>query len=143
MANGWTNRGKKLVLDYGFEGTSPPTNYYVALITSAVAPDAETDTLGTLTQISGGGYAAAAVAAGTAFTTSEDDTADRGKTVMDDVAWTADGADLGAARYAVLCDGNVSGSNVIAYFDLSSDRTVSDGQTLTLTACELQLNEPS
>jgi len=66
--------------------------------------------------------------------------------VIDNVVFTASGGNLPAsgdgARWAVLLDGNVSGSNVLAYFDLVSDRTVSDTQTLTIAAAEIDANEP-
>jgi hypothetical protein len=68
------------------------------------------------------------------------------KVVVADVTWTASGGNLPAsgdgARWAVLLDGAVSGSNVLAYFDLVSDRTVSDGQTLTIEDSEIDANEP-
>ena len=142
MASGMTNAGKRLLLEYGFESVSPPGSYYIALCTSAVTPDQDINTLSQMTQISGGGYAALAVAAGSGFTTSEDDSGDRGKTILADQVWTASGAEIGPARWAVLCDGNSGTDEIMAYFDLSSDRTVSDGQTLTLTGCELRLDEP-
>ena len=142
MASGVTNAGKRLLLEYAFESVSPPSSYYVALCTSATTPDEDINTLSQMTQISGGGYAALAVAARSGFTTSEDDSGDRGKTILADQVWTASGADLGPARWAVLCDGNGGGDEIMAWFDLSSDRTVSDGQTLTLAACELRLDKP-
>jgi hypothetical protein len=63
--------------------------------------------------------------------------------------WTASTGPLpasgGGARYAVLTDdnGTVSSREVLAYFDLVSDRVVSDGQTITLQDSELLLSEPA
>ena len=54
---GWTNKGKAHVLGVTFRGVSPPTNYYVALLTSASAPGVDTNTLSQLTEIAAGnGY---------------------------------------------------------------------------------------
>ena len=52
-----TNRGAYLILEWAFRGATRPTNFYVALCTSAVAPTVDTNTLSELTQIaSGNGY---------------------------------------------------------------------------------------
>lgn len=64
-----------------------------------------------------------------------------------DVSWTASGGSIpssgSGARYAVLTDDNATVGNreVLAYWDLTSDRTVSDGQTLTLQDLEIDANE--
>ena len=77
----------------------------------------------------------------------EDDSNDRGLVQIKDVVWTASGGPIPAsgagARYAILTDDNATVANreVLAYFDLSSDRSVSDGQTLTVQNSELRLNE--
>lgn len=150
MASGFTNRGKFLLFGYVFRGTTLPTNFYVALATSATAPTADTNTLGELTEITAGngyttgGYSLARNA--TDFDTlTEDDTGDKALIQLKDVAWTASGGNLPAsgsgARYAVLTDDNatVASRQVLAFWDLTSDRTVSSGQPLTLQNCELDL----
>jgi hypothetical protein len=96
----------------------------------------------------GNGYAAGGItveASATGFDVcTEHDTDDRGFIQIKDLVWTASGGPIPAsgngARYALLLD-NAGTSNALAYFDLGSDRTVSDGQTLTLQNCELRLNE--
>jgi hypothetical protein len=149
---GWTNKGKYKALGWAFRGTTIPTNFYVGLVTSAVAPVADTNTFSQLTEITAGnGYTTGGFSltpGGTDFDVwTEDDTNDRGLVQVKDVAWTASGGSIpsagGGARYAVLLDDNVTiGSReVYAYWDLTSDRTVSDGQTLTLQDCELRMNE--
>lgn len=153
MASGFTNRGKKIILDYYFrrQGTLP-TNFYLALVTSAATPTADTNTFSDLTEIaSGNGYTAGGFSLTpntTDFDTmTEDDTGDLAKTLLKDIAWTASGGSIPAsgngARYAILTDDNATqGSRVvIAYFDLSADRTVSVGQVLTLQDVELRLTE--
>ena len=52
-----TNRGKYNFLAWLFRGVTPPTNFYVALVTSATAPTADTNTFSELTEIAAGnGY---------------------------------------------------------------------------------------
>ena len=154
MANGWTNRGKNNALDSLFRGTALPTNYYVALVTSATAPTADTETLAALTQVAtGNGYTDGGYSLtknSTDFDVlTEDDAGDLGKIQVKDVAWTASGGTVpssgSGARYAVLTDDNatVSSREIWAYWDLASDRTVSDSQTLTLQDLELKLTEPA
>ncbi len=150
---GMTNRGKKKILDYYFrrQGTLP-SNFYVPLCTSAVAPTADTNSLSELTQIaSGNGYTTNGISL-TPNTTdfdvmTEDDTNDKAILQIKDLVWTASGGNLpgsgNGARYAPLTDDNgTPGSrDVIAWWDLVSDRTVSDTQTLTLQNCEIDLTE--
>lgn len=149
---GFTNKGKFRILDIVFRNATEPTNLYVALVTSAVAPTADTNTLSQLTEIAAGnGYTSGGYQLarnGTDFDTlTENDTDDRGELQIKDVVWTAAGGNLPAsgngARYAVLTDdnGTVGSREVWAWWDLASDRTVSDGQTLTLQNCELRLTE--
>ena len=151
MASGTTDRGKKLLLDYAFEASTVPTTYYLALLTSATTPTKAINLFSELTEIAAGnGYTTggSSLTAATNFTVTEmDGTGGVGaKVVVDDVTWTASGGNLPAsgdgARWAVLLDGATSGSNVLAYFDLVSDRTVSDTQTLTIQDAEIDANEP-
>ncbi|MGA2669955.1 MAG: hypothetical protein ABSF21_00840 [Dehalococcoidia bacterium] len=152
MAVGWTNRGKYLLMGYLFRASALPANLYVALVTSATAPTADTNTLSQLTEIAAGnGYTTGGYQLtenATDFDVwSEDDTSDLSKIQLKDIVWTASGGPIPAsgngARYAVLTDYNatVGSRQVIAYWDLASDRTVSSGQTLTLQDCELRITE--
>jgi hypothetical protein len=149
---GFTNKFKYELLDQVLRRSTMPTNYYVALVTSAVAPSADTNTLGQLTEIAAGnGYTTGGYQLtpnATDFDTStEDDTNDRGFIQLKDITWTASGGSIPAsgsgARYAVLTDDNVTvGSReVLLYWDLGADRSVSNGQSLTLQNCEARLNE--
>ena len=150
MASGITNRGKYKLLDWVFRGTALPTNFYVALCTSAATPTAVTNTLSELTEIAAGnGYTAGGISLtknSTDFDTlTEDDSGDLGKVQVKDLTWTASGGSLPAsgngARWAVLTDDNATQGNrlVLAWWDLVSDRSVSVGQPLTLQDCELRL----
>jgi hypothetical protein len=146
---GFTNKGKMRALEAAFRGGD---TFYVALVTSANVPGPDTNTLGDLTQIatgngySDGGYQLTGNA--TDFDTlTEDDSNDRGLIQIKDVAWTASGGPIPSsgdgARYAALTDDNATVANreVLAYWDLSSDRSVAAGDALTLQDLELRIDE--
>ena len=150
--SGITNRGKLLLLQYAFRTSGRPANYYVALCTSAQTPTADTNLLSDLTQIavgdgySNGGYQL--TPGDTDFDeNTENDASDLANIQIKDVVWNASGGSIPAsgngARWAVLTtnEGTVANRQIIAYWDLVSDRMVSDSQSLTLQNCELQLTE--
>lgn len=152
MASGITNRGKYWMLGQMYRNDTEPTVLYLALITSAATPTADTNIFSELTEIAAGnGYTAGGISItrnATDFDVySEDDANDWALIQLKDMVWTASGGNLPAsgsgARYAVLTDDNATpGSRVvIAYFDLVSDRVVSSGQTLTLQNCEVRFTE--
>lgn len=145
----WTNRGAFRVLQAFFRNASVPTNLFAALVTSAVAPVVDTNTFSELTEVaSGNGYTAGGISLSRNSTDfdvlTEDDTNDRALIQIRDLVWTASGGSLpgsgSGARYAILTDDNgTQGSrDIINSWDLSSDRVVSSGQTLTLQNCELR-----
>lgn len=147
---GWTNKGKANVLAHGFRAVAVPTNYFIALVTSAVAPTADLNTFGELTEITAGnGYTSGGISLTPGVTDFdslvENDTDDRGELQLKDIVWTAAGGPIpssgSGARYAVLIDDNATIANREVYFwwDLSSDRSVSDGQTLTLQDAEIRI----
>lgn len=149
---GWTNKGKMSILEAYFRNTGAPTNFYVALLTSATSPTQDTNTMADHTQIAtGNGYADGGFSLtrnATDFDVlNEDDTNDRGDIQIKDVVWNASGGPIpssgNGARWAVLTDDNVtvSAREIYAYWDLVSDRSVSDGQSLTLQNLELRLTE--
>ncbi len=149
---GVTNRGKYLILNEFFRNPAEFTNYYVALVTSAVAPTVDTNTFTELTEIAAGnGYTTGGISLARNSTDfdvlTEDDSGDKALIQVKDVVWTASGGSLpgsgNGARYAVLLsdEATVANRQVIAWFDLTSDRTVSSGQTLTLQNLELDLTE--
>jgi hypothetical protein len=124
----------------------------VALVTSATAPTQDINTLGELTEIAANnGYTSGGFQLAKNSTDwdvwTEDDTNDRGLIQIKDITWSASGGSIpdtgNGARYTVLTDdnGTVGSREVYAYWDLSSDRSVSDGQDLTLQDCELRINE--
>ena len=149
---GFTNRGKYLFMQYATGTASPPTSFYMALCTSATAPTADTNTLSQLTEIAAGnGYTSGGLIverSATGFpTVTENDSTDLASATIKNLSFTASGGNLPAsgsgARYAVLTtdEGTVGNRQIIAYYDLSSDRTVSSGQSLQLNAFLLQFTE--
>lgn len=150
MANGVTNKGKAYFLNAGTAKSSLPSNLFVALITDAVVPDADTNVFSELTEIPvGNGYTSGGQSLSFNATDfdvlSENDTDDRAEVQVKDLVWTASGGTLpssgAGARYAVLLDDNatVSSRSVYAWWDLTNNRIVSSGQTLTLQDLELRL----
>lgn len=152
---GMTNKGKFKIFNYYFRRSGAlPTNFYIALVTSAVAPTADTDTLGQLTQIAtGNGYSTGGFQLTPNATDfdgmTENDINDRLEMMIKDVVWNASGGPIPAsgngARYAVLTDdnGTVGSREVIFWWDLASDRSVSSGQPLTLQDLQVRLQEPA
>ena len=150
---GMTNRGKKLLVDYYFrrQGTLP-TNFYVAMVTSAIAPSPDTNLLSDLTQIAvGNGYADGGYQL-TPNTTdfdvlTEDDTLDKAILQIKDVVFNAAGGPIPAsgngARYGALTDDNATVANrqVFFYWDFVSDRSVASGSPLTLQDLRMDLTE--
>lgn len=153
---GATNRGKLRALDFLFRGTAfggGANSWAVFLATSAVAPSSTINTKTELTEIAtGNGYSAGGIALArnsTDFdTVTELDSPDlRGSVQIRDLSWTAAGGPVpatgGGARYAILTDGHatVASREAWAFWDLGADRSITDGQTLTLQDAELRLTE--
>lgn len=150
---GVTNRGKKVILNAYFtaDTTDEPAAFKLLLVTSAVAPDADQSVLSGLTEVANGnGYTtggeavARAAGAGGFDVITQVDASDHALIQLDDVVWTASSGPIPVSgdppRWACLMD-DAATPNVIAFFDLVSDRTVSDTQTLTLQNCEIRFNE--
>ena len=154
MASNWYNQGKAVTLAQAFRNDAIVTaTFYFALLTSSYTFNVDNDTWTTIlaneiatgnnynangqTVAFGSGGWAAAVA---------DDTNDRGYIVAQDIAWAASGGSIpdsgDGARWGVLMDDNATPANriLLADADLVSDRTVSDGQTLTLQNYELRID---
>lgn len=151
---GWTDYGKQDMMANRYRGTSPPTNYYIALVTDAVAPGPSTTTLGTLTEIAAntsGGYQSGGYQLSRNATDfdvlQEIGTSNNWQLQVKDVSWQHATESIprtgSGARYAVLTDDNATIANrrVLNYWDLSSARQVSANQPLTLQNLELDANE--
>ena len=156
MASVMTNKGKYKILGWALRGETVPTDFYMALITSAYEPINITNTFTQCTEVStGNGYATGGGTGGTGVGVidpnstdfdvwTEDDTNHWGLIQVKDIVWTASGGTLPAsdsARYAVITDDNATIASREVYFsgDLTSDRQVSDGQTLTIEDFEIRI----
>ena len=146
---GWTNKGFYRALAAVFRNENAPSNFYLALVTSAVAPGPDTDTLSDLTEIAtGNGYSAGGYSltpGSTDFDSLiENDADDRAELQLRDILVSASGGSIpdsgSGARYAVLLDDNATPASreVLFYWDLTTDRTVSNGQTMTLPNMEIR-----
>ena len=150
MASGWYNRGKKLWSEYASGRTTKPSNFYFALVTASYTPDADHATWATPDGneiAAGNGYTQhgqAVAASNVGFdASSQDDSGDTGEIQLADIVWTASGGDIpasgGGARYLIMMDDNATETSreLIAYFDLGSDKTTSVSLTLQDFALEL------
>ena len=141
------------MLDTYFRGAAiSGSGFAVFLATSAVSPTQDSNVKTDVTEIAtGDGYSAGGINVNRDSTDfdvlTEDDTNDWALVQIKDIVWTASGGPIPAsgngARWALLTDRNATvGSRlIIAYFDLVSDRTVSDGQSITLQNIECRLTE--
>jgi len=149
---GWTNRGKYNVLGATYRAVALPVAFYMALFTVANVPDADTNVVGDLTEITAGnGY----VTGGSSLTPGvvdfdvfvEDDVNDRAYVQCVDITWTAVGGPIPSAgadaRYAALTDdaGVIANREIWQYFDLAAGYAVTVGQDLTLQDAEIRINE--
>lgn len=152
MSSGKTNRGKFLVWDIFYRNATEMTNFFMALFDQTTAPTVDTNIKSELTEIpAGNGYVVGGISLNRNSTDfdvlTEDDVNDRALIQIKDLVWTASGPTLPAsgtgARWACLTDDNVTqGSRlVIDFFDLVSNRIVSDTQSFTMVDTEMRLTE--
>lgn len=150
---GWTNRGKFNLLNTYFRAVAIPGGAFgVFLATSAVAPTADSNLKTDITEIAtGNGYTAGGLDVDRNTTDfdvmTESDASDLGFIQLKDQVWTASGGPLpasgGGARWAGLTDrhATVGSRELLVYWDLAADRSVSVGQTLTLQNAEIKITE--
>lgn len=149
---GWTNRGKKLMFDGWFRGQNIPTKFYLALVTSAVAPTPDTNVFSELTEIAAGnGYTSGGQQVNRNTTDfdvlTEDDANDLVLIQLKDFSWTATGGNIPAsgngARYAVLLtdEATVANRQVVLWVDLVTDRSATVGNSILLQNLEARGTE--
>jgi hypothetical protein len=152
MANFITNRGRAILLRLAFRNAGVTAGFKLHLVTAAVAPTVDTNTLGQLTEIdTGNGYAVGGIAvarsAGGFDDAAEDDTGDKASIALVDVVLTAAGGPIpasgGAARYAVLTtdEATVADRQVVAVWD--AQPALVDGQSYTLQDATVELTTPA
>uniref|UniRef100_A0A6M3L7A5 Uncharacterized protein n=1 Tax=viral metagenome TaxID=1070528 RepID=A0A6M3L7A5_9ZZZZ len=139
---GMTNTGKSFMLNY-FQGVAAPV-FAVALCTGDTVATAGTLTLANLTQVpQENGYTAGAVQLTPGTTDfdvrTQDGASSKAYVQVKDITWTASGGSIpssgNGALYAVLTEATTAVTTnraVFAYFSLSTGRSVSSGQTLTV-----------
>ena len=162
MASGVTNIGKVKLLEMAFRNTydtaamdTSANKFFIALATSAVSLSATTLLFDTTTQIPDtagyldGGIGIDRNTSGSSTapgwdTLVRDTTSNYGAVKMADVVFTASGtfpASGGGARYAILTndDAAVGSRDVLAWFDLTTSRSIELGSTLTLQDIEVRI----
>lgn len=150
---GVTNRGKFRLFDVWMRASAIPGGAFaIFLATNAPPPTADTNLKTDLTEIAtGNGYAAGGINVARNSTDwdtlTEDDTLDIAFTQLKDITWTASGGPIPAsgagARWAILTDqhATLASREVLVFWDLAADRSVSVGQSLTLQNCEVRATE--
>lgn len=117
-------------------------------------PGPDTNTLSDLSEIpAGNGYTSGGQAVERSVvgfpTLTEDDANDQSTLVMKNLTFTASGGNLPAsgngAAFLVLTDDNatVGSRDVLAWWDLGGQRTVSNGQDLGINSATMNLAEPA
>ena len=149
---GITNKAKTEMLDVFFRNGTEPGNFYLALVTADDVPGPDTDVLGDLTEIpAGNGYSTGGVlvdrsSGGFPILIEEDDD-DKGIIGLIDTVFTASAGPIPSGgndiRYAVLTndDGTIPDRKVYLWFDLLTDRLISDGQQLQINDMTAELIE--
>jgi hypothetical protein len=127
-----SDSAEKLVLDYLMTAGSVtrPTAWYVALYTSA-PNDASTGSSGG-TEVSGNGYSRQSVTFAAASSPGGTTTSTNAQ------SFTASGGDFGTVTHMAIIDAS-SGGNMIWHGALTTSRVVSDGDTLTFSAGNIDL----
>ena len=158
-AQGVTNEGKRKLLSWTFYGSMsadslPPDTFYIVLCTAEHTPTTATNRMNDLTEIANGTGYESGGGDGTnegwlVPTTTHFDAlsvTDSTATIsIRDIIWTASGGGIpnsgDGASWAVLTDNNttIASRVVYAWWDLTSARSVTDGNTLTLQDLELEI----
>ncbi len=147
MASGATDLGVQRELERAYGIRALPTNFYLALVTSATAPSQSTTTLSQLTEIAAGnGYASGGypLTPGATDFPASGITSHKGYVRIKNVQWTANGGAVPASgavpKYAVLTDdnGTVGSREVYRWWDLGTVSALADGQILSDNANELR-----
>lgn len=149
---GWTNRGKYKVAGWAFRSEAQPTNFYIALTTSTSPPTVNTNTFSQINEIAAGnGYTAGGISinlnSADFDTWTQDQTNTLALVAIKDIVWTASGGTIPAsgdgARWAIMTDdnGTLANREVYHFWDLTSNTSASNTQTLTLQDLIIRLKE--
>lgn len=123
-----SDHAEALLLDYLMttDAVTRPTNWYVALFTSAPSDS------GGGTEVSTGGYARQSVTFASA-TSPGGTTSNSG-----DVSFTASGASYGTVTHVGIFDAS-TGGNLLWHGAMTASKTVEDGDTLEFSAGNIDL----
>lgn len=149
-----TNRGFSLLLQWALRGVALPTNFYAVLLADTITPTVDMKTMSQVAEIpAGNGYTSGGIQLSrntTDFDTlTENDTTDLAEVLAKDLVFTASGGNLPAsgsgARYAALTtdEAVVANRQLVAIWDLQSNRVVSTGQDITLQNAGVRLQQPA
>jgi hypothetical protein len=146
---GWTDLGAQRWNEMASGRRARPTNFYIALIASAVAPNQSTATLGQLTQVAAGnGYPSGGYPLNPNSADFYDSgvTSHKGYQKIRNIQVSANGGPIPASgsvpKYAVLTDDNVVIANreVYHYWDLGTVATLNDGFIDSINGLEMRIN---
>ncbi len=146
----FTTRGLVRFFFYVFRNADRPANYYLALLTSAVAPTHDTKDMSQVTQIAtGNGYTDGGYALNLNATDFEaiieDDVNQLAELHIKQVVWNATTGALPSsgnpAQYIVLTTGDATIANreILWYETFTSPQAILLGQTLTVSNMKLRL----
>lgn len=146
----FTTRGFALLFAAYFRAGTRPAQFYVALVTDAVAPSHDTKTLSELTEIAdGNGYPEGGYELDPNATDfddiTEDDTNQWTTLGIKTIAFAASGGDIpgsgDGARYLVLTtdEAAVGDRQIIWYESLGAERTALSGQTLSIIGIDARI----
>jgi len=146
MATGMTDRGRKLLLEYSFNGETVPSTYNGKLVTDASVTKA-INTFSELSEVpAGSGYSTGGVSFSSSnVTVTEVDSSIGAKAEIadDHFSWSLSGtfpASGTGATFLVITDGTGS-DNVLGFVDLGGAKTGSSGGTFKVNDVEFQINE--
>lgn len=144
MASFFTNKGLGKLLTNTFDAGTVPTNFYAYCVTSSSTPTVDDDTWSEHLANESTNYdGEQTLAGGTGFgTISVDDANNRADLTVNNIVFTAT-ADSLVARWVIITDDNGTEANreIYAVLDLGSERTVGNGQTLTVSGTTLRLSQ--
>lgn len=144
-----TTRCRELLWKWAVRGEINPTNFYIALVTSASIPTSATKTFSELTEIAAGnGYTQGGYELTPGVTDFNSIVVDDPNFFVDigikNIAWTASGGPIPAsgdpARYWVMTTDSpiLTSREIMLYGTLGADRVVTAGNSLTLIGTNIR-----
>ena len=141
MADTWTDYGVERMLKIALHtAEAQPTAAKVILLSTMTGADADTTLASGVTEVTGGGYqGSVSVALNSTDLAHSDDTGNNRQDItLIDKQFSASGGSITAVGAALVVTESAT-EYVWAVFDFGGSVTVTDGGTLTLTGCELQI----